>query len=356
MTTSSDVRWAYKYFIGREPENHTIVDYYMTSTQEGLELLKRALFTSDEAKHWSGVPSPHGEFCVWRPGRPRIMVIGNCIGPNLGRAMGAMLDASIYAIDILNFLEKQPIVLSYLDDADFIVAPILGPEFNAMAAGELKKRLGNKLAFYELVYFGGVHPDVTYLGQRGYRVLSPLGDYHSKAVVKSFLSGFSKEDCKKRFADELQNSSKHKRLFQDSKEEYFRRESAVDIKIGDWLFDMILQRPLLYTINHPTADVLIEIAKGVSLRFDLNFHDVEPNMIPNDLSRNVTWPVHEAVASAIGLNYHTSDVFWMDRYMMDLEEFIWRSFEIYSGHDPVNLQTAASLRGLHPINRSAPSI
>lgn len=346
MTTPSDVRWAYKYYLGRDPEDAGVIDFYVEATKGLIDTLRGALFDSEEAQENAGCFSPQGEFCIWRPGRKKILIIGNCIGPNLGRTLAAMADASIYAIDILRTAATPLAISPFIDDADYVLAPNLGEEFGLLAGKALRDRLGDRLAFYTLTFFAGVHPDVTYLGVRGKRFHSPLGDYYSRIVVRSFVRNQSSNDCRRLFLDSSLAEGDYRRAYAESVEEYLRREGDSDIRISDWLFKEIRQQPLLYTVNHPTTAVLTEIARNACLWFGLGWVLPVPVLTSNDLSRDIIWPVHRVVAMQVGLEYSTQDVFWVNRYVMDLDEFIWRSYRLYANQDRQEFAAAAATRGL----------
>ena len=61
----------------------------------------------------------------------------------------------------------------------------LGERFGEISTLKLKAVAKAKVFTITNLFFSGFHPDITYLGSMGKRILSPLGDYHSKIVLNS---------------------------------------------------------------------------------------------------------------------------------------------------------------------------
>lgn len=345
MITEADIRWAYKYLLGRAPDSADAVDYHLRAHGTDREKLWGAFFGAEGLDRVAN-PTSLAEFIVWKPDRPKLVVAGNCQGPNLARAAAGLADVSIYGFDILNFPDRQSDLVQLLDDADHIVLPLLGEEFGPLESGVAKQTYGDKVRFFSLPFFEGVHPDITYLGQRGERIRSPVGDYHSKIVLRAFLAGLTVWQCLDRFSDGALLELDPKKIFSQSRDEFLRREQHADLRLGKWFFKTIKQRPLLYTINHPTADVFIELARQAFVQFDIPYVVPHAMLTQITLSANTIWPVHGSIARKLGLRYSTGDMIYTEHYAMDLPEFIRRAYAFYTraGHDEVAL--AARERGV----------
>lgn len=346
MITESDVRWAYKYYLGRAPDDRAAIEYHMAVHGWDRDKLRRAFFNSQEAANQEYFPISTGEWCLWRPGKPKVVIAGNCMGTNLARAAAAQADISVYGFDVLNFPDKEDDLLVYLDEADFIVLPILGEDFGQLESSRARERYGAKIAFYSLPFFKGVHPDLTYLGDRGSRIRSPIGDYHSGVVLRDFLNDVPMQHCLDNFCRTGLNALRPKEIYRTSRDEFLRREANADIRIGDWFFRQIRKTPLLYTINHPTAEVFLEITRRGLRHFGLRCTKPVPSLVQNTLSANVIWPVYRDVAQEVGLRYHSEPLFYADNHAMPLAEFVWRSYELYNRADRDELRAQATERGV----------
>lgn len=341
---SLDVELAYRYHFGRPPENEAVVQHHMTAHAHDPAELRRALLESPE---WSGVArnvtAANDAFCVWRPGQPKIIVLGNCQGPGIGRAIASLADFSVLGLDILNVSLDQPALLRLLAGADRLLAPVLSERFGPLHSERVRDHFGGRVRLYSLPYFRGIHPDTVYLGEWGNRIQSPLGDYHSAVVVRSFLDGLSSRECVDRFSAGLTRLNP-KAAFRRSAEELRRREAAVDIRIADWLLATIRRKPCLYTINHPTSDLFVGIAETFLAELGHRPTKTPGALLGNVLAGGVIWPVHAVIAQALGLRYATGDVFQSGSTILDLDEYVTRAYQLYDPIERGALQAAFAAR------------
>lgn len=328
MITPSDVRWAYKYYLGRNPDDAAAVEYHTSFHGHDRDRMRAAFFNSAEAVAQAYFPIPQGEWCLWRTGKPRVVVSGNCMGINIARAVAAIADVSVYGFDVLNFPDREDELIPFLDEADFILFPVLGADFPRLNVDAMRSRYGSKAVFYRLPFFEGIHPDVTYLGQRGARLRSPLSEYHSRVVLRALADGVSARECVEQYPQRLA-ALDPRAVFARSEAEFRRREADADLRIADWFFRTIRKQPLMYTVNHPTSDVFLEFARRAMAHFGIRVADANPALVQNTLSGNTVWPVYREVARTLRLRYGTEPVYYSDNVAMGLPELVWRSYEIY---------------------------
>ena len=338
------VHWGFKYYLARSPELEAIKHH------TDLPDVRGTLFSSKEAKQHYSKKVPPGEFCMWRRGRPSVGVVSNCQGPEIARALASISDISVYGLEVMMTKNQDPSpYLQILDSCEFILAAQMGDDWGAFSASELRARYGNRVVFYTPVYYLGLHPDITYVGKTSLRIPSPVGDYHSRIILSHFLGNRSIEESLTHFCASGFEDFGYRKAAIASEQEYRNREQKTELKTADWFFQHIASEPLLYSLNHPTPKLTQEIAKIFLSKVKITAHDLDSALTPSGLSSNIVWPIHRFWANALGLRYHSSELFHTSMYAMDLEEFAWRSYEIYKRVDFDVLAGDAAARGVLPI-------
>ncbi len=342
---TSDVHWGFRYYLARGAESAATVEAHARSDD-----LRRALYSSKEACETYSKKVPRSEFCVWRRDRPKIGVLSNCQGPEIARAIAAIADVSVYGLEVM--LTKDASASSFLemlDGCDFILSARMSDEWGLFGTNAMKARYGDRLVTYTPVYYLGLHPDITYIGKTLLRIPSPVGDYHSRIVLSHFLGDHPVQAALDQFSAEGFEKLNYRQIAVDSEREYHDRERLTDLKTAAWFFENFRTEPLLYSLNHPTPVLTQQIARTFIEHIGLEARKADANLTPSGLSSNIIWPVHGFWADALKLSYQSSDLFHTSMYAMDIEEFAWRSYEIYRRVDRTALVGDAAARGVHPV-------
>ncbi|HWX48968.1 MAG TPA: WcbI family polysaccharide biosynthesis putative acetyltransferase [Roseomonas sp.] len=349
----TDVDWAWQHHLGRRPGAEETAAALEAAGGDAAAL-HEAAFSHPEAVARATLPpmQPAWKFHLWRPGAARLLVLGNCQAPNLARAVGwlSQREVSIAGLDITAFRRNREEFLRAAEGADVILAPATSAaEFAEISVEALRGAGRAEVVPYVPVHFAGLFPDITYLGARGERVLSPIGDYNSRIVVRSFLRGLDPAACLAAFNVETYAEQGHFAAFAAAEREWERRESrlgADGLSLRAWFFAEIRERPLLYSTNHPTGDFFAEFARQFGRRIGLPCATGSSHGCPNTLAYGATWPIPAELAAHHGLRYSTPLVWSNNAYLLGAEEFVWRSYRIYARHDRAVLEEAARSRGI----------
>lgn len=197
---------------------------------------------------------------------------------------------------------------------------------------EIKAKLLDVFSFTN-VYFTGVHPDMTYIGSMRQRILSPLGDYHSKICLASYLSGVNANECINNYNYKTYQKLNFFENWHNSKCELLARDEFVDIKIAGNFIDMTCNSLTLFTFNHPVAIVfhktvndILEFIKCSPINFSSEYFN-------NYLSSNAWWPIYKEIQVHNALPYSSNMEFkspdGMGGKIFTLEEFVKSSYESY---------------------------
>jgi hypothetical protein len=295
------------------------------------------------AKSLGIVPNLPAEYCAWMPGTPKVLVIGNCQGPNIARALHLAAGCSVLGVEVMSYVGKSEELIADVQEADVVFSCLLSDKWGRISTSVLRDELKDRLLTYNSVYTSAVFPDVCYIGSMGQRFSSPMGDYHSQLVVDKFLDGGSWRAAAASLRQGLAAEACRER-FEASMQETRRREAAADIKMGDWLEDALRREAVMMTVNHPTSSVFNELAARVAERIGATAAVSAGNRLHNSLIQDVVWPVHDWVGDALGLAYRTPQVFGRSATTMDLDTFCALSYEMYAqqGLTKSNLERLSS--------------
>lgn len=324
--TRADLDWAYAYYHASWPR----ASESPVSVQSRAGL-RNALFGADEATRAQGIPLGLGEFTCWKRSGRRIFVLGNCQAPEVARCLASMTEASVFGIEVMRAVEKSDpdFLFELMESSDVIVTASIGADWGRFATESLRNTFPKKVLSFTSVYYAGVHPDITYLGEYGERILSPLGDYHSKIVIASYLAGLSELACARKFTAAGFEEAGYLTVRDESIAEYLRRDRDVDIRWAEQFLQRVVDSPLLNTVNHPNPTAIGLLAHQIGHEISEPMQAADGIAVPTVLQSDVVWPVHEGWSVIAGLAYRTPPVFWRRHYMMTLDEFIWRSYRLY---------------------------
>ena len=184
------------------------------------------------------------------------------------------------------------------------------------------------------IYFDGLHPDMAYFGGMGQRIISPLGDYHSKICLAAFAKSYSVADCKKLFNGESYSKLGFYDSWMKSEEELLRRDEVIDIKFAREFIGLSRENITLFTFNHPLPIVFAYLLKHLYSAVGLAPLNLPHEFFYNFLSSNAWWPVYDEIGRVNSIKYRTPQIFKspdnQGGKVMNLEDFISNSYISYA--------------------------
>ena len=286
-----------------------------------------------------------------------VTIIGNCHSLPLADAF-ALCGAGLTSDFIdLNFAELPEMATKIealkADTPPLVFTQPISSTHGKLATDLLRQQLGHdRVITYTNIHFIGLHPDITYLGHFGSRVESFLGPYHSKLVLFSFVTRRSVDDCIQLFNGETYDAVGYMAAFEQSAAELRYREDACDVRFAETFLEMVRQAPSLFTVNHPTAPVFLELAGAMAGHAGLEFRQFEPHFLVNHLANSYIWPVYDAIAEHHQLAYRTPQFFvntaGRRSRASTLTEFVAGCYASYAGGDFHQLATMVTSAPFFP--------
>jgi hypothetical protein len=270
----------------------------------------------------------------------KVCVVANCQVTPIVRGLSALADVEkiaglpIHLQGSTSFQKAQKEFRTLAESHDVTVLSfLLGDRFGEYATKLLKKAVPRLFTVTNL-YFAGLHPDITSVGGQGRRLQSPLGIYHSKIILHSFITSRSKSDCLERFTGKVYEKLGMFDEFEKSKNELIDRDVGIDFPFGKIFLEMVKEHPSLYTVNHPTASVFQEYIIYLAGLLGLRAHRMPLQNLPNYFAKNAWWPVYNEIGEYHSVQYSMPTIFKQPENLggkfIDLKEFIDRSYLDYA--------------------------
>ncbi len=229
-----------------------------------------------------------------------------------------------------------------IDDLDTMaITHPLSDQFGPIATEELRSS-GRPVLSTTNFYFAGLHPDAIYLGGFQGRVISPLGDYHSKIIVASYLQGASVAECIRRFNGETYENAGYFSVFKQSADELLNRDSQIDVKSAEIFIERLRVAPTMMTVNHPVVDVIALQAAAIIQALNLSATPFPPSYMVNTLSESAWLPIYPEVREALRIEYETPMNFKRPNQLVPLSlgEYVAGSFDLYAQQHDTLLKAA----------------
>lgn len=273
----------------------------------------------------------------------KIAVIANCqcqpIAKSLASIFGmdCVIAIPIHLYGTKHFELPAKKFYEFTQGGDCVILTFQNAATFGSFSSENLKATYDKVFTITNIYFTGIHPDITYVGDRGGRLQSPVGDYHSRLVLHSYLTGRSVRQCLERFTGQEYRNVGFFEEYDKSAMELMKRDLFNSIPFAKRFLEIIKEQPSLYTINHPTGYVFQEFTQLIIEKLSIKHPKFPYAMLPNYLANSVWWPIYPEIADMHGLKYSTPMLFKQPDNIggrhLSLIDFIASSYNRYSRYD-----------------------
>ncbi|MDE2364412.1 MAG: hypothetical protein KGM42_17180 [Hyphomicrobiales bacterium] len=251
---------------------------------------------------------------VWRrrllkkdKGAPRIAVVGNC--QSFGIAYGMKLLIPQAQVDRFTIVRKGVADLGFLARTLATYDHVFSLEFQQgfLRGGgwEELRALMPKVAPIPSIVFSGFHPDTVYIldpPQNGRPIEGPTGPYHSAIALFAYLRGMSVEQTEALFCAPFFAALGYFDVWEDSAREFLALARASGLDLSHDLVRWSRGGTFMYSMNHPKAHVLFDVARALLERADLpHSAAVEfSDFAVDDIVRGAVYPVYPEIAERYG--------------------------------------------------------
>lgn len=315
------IKWAWDIILAQAPNKQ------FKKQTVNLDLLVKSLLQKRRIKTLEN-SSCHADVCE------KILLLGNCQTDLLARVLSHMGDCKVENIreDKITGHINHRIIFKKAEKADLVITqPLLADYYGKLQTRELRKHIKNLIVIPN-IHFSGLHPDLIYVGKMGKRYQSPIGDYHSSIGIAAFLEGLSPVQAIHLYRDSgLFRSAGFFEEWQHSLNELKGREFFCDISISGDIIENIIKKPLFYSSNHPSIELIVSLTKEI-----LKYLGVDTGWVSfwrDELQSNVIYPIWTPICEYHKLAYRSPEIFFLPTSKgneMNLATYLENSFKRYS--------------------------
>jgi hypothetical protein len=264
-------------------------------------------------------------------GAKRIAVLSNCQARGIGAAMvaarpGLCVESFIPASFQRRYADHPG---SIYHDFDYLVA---SPKFDPSLPSNFDR---SGIVRIPLIVFEAYHPDLIFVHRKsGGYLPSVIGNLHSALGLAAFMRGLSIEAALDLFNARVYERLGYFDLWQPSKSQLFEHAHAADFDIERYFYTWCRHDAFMYTVNHPRAICLSDIAASVLERIGC---PATAEVAVFDFLAAGAHPVYPEIGERYGIEGSYRFATRAEGMPLHLNDLIARSFEIYRSVDIADL-------------------
>lgn len=301
--TDSDIFYAFKFLLGRFPENQNI--YTGNRNKPSTNALINEIVASDEFKSNKILknlisirrkPKGYDEFKAINSQNKKIaVVISGCQGRMIadllqsGGRFGFVENIFLTPEQIKNFVTtKGKSHETLLVRADVIYTQ----KQQVYEALQNDKNIGKKTKLIPLAEYAGLQPDQCNLidTQTGTVIVGPMGEYQSMILAAAFFAGLDAETAVRAFNDDVYAEFGFNEITTASRARFLQQEEDTGYPLQEMIQRWDAAGKWMRTINHPKKNVLTDLVKYTLEKDGITPTPDFDEFVIDDLAENADWP------------------------------------------------------------------
>lgn len=245
----------------------------------------------------------------------RGVIISNCQVQPLKHALSLFCKDIVFegfAVHIIPPDRRADDVDAFMADADkydVILSIPLDDEFGPLSCACIRETFARKrFGMIANMYFTGLHPDTAYVGGLSRRMPGPMGEYHSRVALLSYVKGLTVEQAVAQFNSRVYEALGYYSEFERSLAELRERETAapIDVPFSDMIPGMVREGAVFHTFNHPSGLLISRYVERVAQWLDDKGYVRRSNWpsgplgVQDHLAYNFIYPVYPEIAKRFG--------------------------------------------------------
>lgn len=349
VVTKQDVYYAYKFFLGREPE--TLAVYESNINNGDLARVLEDIIRSQEFKE-----NPRLKNLISVRRKPlgysedksdgisatddrKILVISGCQGSTLAGYIQAFTGnpnvLGIYSGSVSDVaLVDELVSAKYpkeFESADLILTQ--KKEIYNFCLGI--PSLAKKIRLLPLIEYEAFHPDQCYLinNNSGVTVVGPTGEYNSLISLIGFLLGIGVDRTCELFDRKVYKILQYDDLLVTARDRLEEQESLTGYPVSIMAERWRQNGRWMRTINHPKNFVLADIAAEAMKREGIEIREERSSFVSDELSYQTDWPSYGSINLGESFYFKLPRVFCRNQnniLFLDKKSFVEKSFSAFS--------------------------
>jgi ABC-type polysaccharide/polyol phosphate transport system ATPase subunit len=284
-------------------------------------------------------------------GRRTILALGNCQARPLTSCLQALcpeiafMGVELPPLMVQGFLRRDRNLHARLDQYQHIIAQ---PDAARMIADHFPD-LTEKVARFPVIAFAAWHPDLVYVrvtrDGRSKHLFGPLGHYNSAIALWAYQRRLSIEQTVALFSERTYDTLGYFQFWQSSRQSLINDGNEAGLDLEESLNRWSQHGAFMHSINHPKISVFADIAELVLKKLQLPCTRQAGDYVPDEFAQGPIWPLYPEVAARLGIEgghylFKVEEGLYAPErpvVMLNLHEFIKRSFESFSQYGRNNL-------------------
>ncbi|MDQ0996674.1 hypothetical protein QFZ34_001856 [Phyllobacterium ifriqiyense] len=256
------------------------------------------------------------------------LLISNC--NTYGLANSLKLLSNSFTLDCFDVFELMKNLEKYKETMPGYDRVIINP---AIQFVEYDFSLLKNVSRIPGIDFDAYHPDLCYLFADGQRIYGPTAGYHSMLVFAAFEAGYSVEKTERLFRREIFEQCGFLSRWEPERDRLMKVFSFFNLDIAAPFRSWSRGQSFMYGLGHPKAGPIHDVARVFleSIGIETNKSDLVPH---DTLVDGICLPVYPEIAETFGFRGSRMFKVLGEYRLMSLEEFIQKSFEVYSKWAP----------------------
>lgn len=172
-----------------------------------------------------------------------------------------------------------------------------------------------RIVTYPVVFYEGLHPCQVYVNPgSATSPPAPLTGYNDLRLLLSASLGETVDSALERHSNFNPSKTAVRDISARSLDELARRETELDVQVSELIASLGARAG--FTINHPSNQVISQIARSVQSILDC---EADSQPLPQEQLVNVVSPVERTVAAALDITEVTSQDWIIDGQVVPLE-------------------------------------
>lgn len=305
-----DVYYAYKFLLGRLPENEHV--YGIKESTADVESLLKAILVSDEFKKNKILKDT-----ISLKRRPFGFDEGNSESNNFGKKIVVMSGCQGKTIADYFQVKTGALTVPFI----FMGGSAMTDFVRSGGAGYLEQlrcfdliytqkaevfetlqhtELSERARLMPVVEYVAYQPDQTYIihTPSGQHIVGPLGEYHSLIAAAGYYAGLSVEQCIELFRAPVYKLLGYEDISRSSRADILNQEKKTGYPIADMIQKWDETGKWMRTINHPVKKVLSDLVSHALYVENITSIEGVDDFVVDELASNVDWPVYPGLPAA----------------------------------------------------------
>lgn len=289
-----------------------------------------------------------------------IVILANCQNQEIANMFNMMINMENFIVK--NFyhemINNNPDNLkNEFEIADIIITQPLSEKFGYFATDNIKNIYPSKCLVIPNLFFRGYFPELTYAGEEGKRLPSPIGEYHHAGIIAGWEMGLVQNELYRFLNSEnfyLETGLRD--ALKKSIKELINREKVCDITISDFILNNYKSKPLFYTVNHPTGALIYELAIRILKKLEIERREIPNYMFRTSLVNATIFGINPTYANIVGLEFEQSIFVQTNRLggkSYDLLTYIKESYKLYQNVNTIEIRIPEENKILNYMNGKA---